>query len=169
MVSTGPSDLQLARLARRVIRHLAATKATLATAESCTGGWIGQCLTGVPGSSAVYLQGIISYANTAKQSLLGVPTMTLKRHGAVSEPVALAMARGALKTAGSSHAVSVTGIAGPAGGSREKPVGTVWVAVARKGPGRRIAATAQCHFFRGDREAVRRRAVAAALQGLLKA
>lgn len=103
---------------------------TLATAESCTGGLIGKYLTDIPGSSAHFLGGIISYANSAKVNLLGVPADILETHGAVSAPVAEAMARGAQEKLGADYAVSVTGIAGPGGGSEAKPVGTVWIGIA---------------------------------------
>jgi len=111
-------------------RLLTQRKLTLATAESCTGGMIGEMLTETSGSSVYYLGGVISYANSAKREMLGVSEEDLTNHGAVSREVAEAMARGARERFGSDLAVSVTGIAGPTGGSPEKPVGTVWIAVA---------------------------------------
>lgn len=105
----------------------------LATAESCTGGLIADRITDVPGSSAVFTHGFVTYANEAKRDVLGVPQEMLKEHGAVSEPVVKAMAEGALRVSGADLAVAVTGIAGPGGGTAEKPVGTVWLAWAAKG------------------------------------
>jgi len=161
-----PRDSALARLAARVGRRLRASKARIATAESCTGGFLAKCLTDLSGSSDYFDRGWVTYSNAAKQKLLGVSPSLLARHGAVSEPVALAMARGALKSAGATVAVSVTGIAGPTGATPGKPVGTVWIAWAcRKRGG--VRARAVHHHFRGDRDAVRRMTVAAALSGLL--
>lgn len=131
---------------------------TLATAESCTGGMIGTTLTSIPGSSDVYLGGIISYANSAKENLLGVSCETLSSHGAVSKETAEAMAKGAQKALGATLAVSVTGIAGPGGETREKPVGLVYFGVATENTvlhGKR--------HFSGNREIVRLKTVAAAL------
>lgn len=116
-----------------VIRNLSTAGLKLATAESCTGGLIANRLTDVPGSSAVFTHGFVTYANEAKRDLLGVPQELLDEHGAVSEPVARAMAEGALRLSGADIAVAVTGIAGPDGGTPEKPVGTVWLAWASKG------------------------------------
>ena len=104
----------------------------MATAESCTGGLIAHRLTNVPGASEVFTHGWITYANEAKASQLGVPMEMIAAHGAVSEEVARAMAEGALRESGADHAVSVTGIAGPTGGTEEKPVGTAWIALAEK-------------------------------------
>ncbi len=136
---------------------------TLATAESCTGGLIGGALTAIAGSSATVLGGFITYSNGMKQKVLGVPAEMLKEFGAVSEPVARAMAEGALRESGADIAVACTGIAGPGGGGPGKPVGLVHMAAARKG-------RATIHLrqvFPGDREAVRAGTVDAAL-GLVK-
>lgn len=134
-----------------------------ATAESCTGGLIGATLTSLPGSSAWFVGGAISYANHVKRDLLAVPETTLLRHGAVSRPVAEAMALGAVRCLSADLSVAVTGIAGPDGGSPDKPVGTVWLAWARAD--NRVFS--RCFLFRGDRALIRARAVRAALLGLL--
>jgi nicotinamide-nucleotide amidase len=116
-----------------VVRLARASGKTIATAESCTGGLVASRITNVPGSSAIFRYGWVTYANEAKTSELGVPPELLAAHGAVSEEVARAMAEGALLASGAEVAVSVTGIAGPDGGSSEKPVGFVWLALARRG------------------------------------
>ena len=136
---------------------------TLATAESCTGGWLGRELTALAGSSAWYSGGVISYSNSAKVCLLKVPEATLAEYGAVSEPVARAMVRGAQEALQADCSVSITGVAGPGGGSLEKPVGTVWIAWRLH-----EYEEARSFLFYGDREAVRLQAVEEALQGLLK-
>jgi nicotinamide-nucleotide amidase len=116
-----------------VVRLLTERGATLATAESCTGGLLADRITDVPGASAVFLQGFVCYSNASKTALLGVPSELLHAHGAVSQEVVRAMAEGALEKGGTTHALATTGIAGPGGGSDEKPVGTVWLALASKG------------------------------------
>jgi nicotinamide-nucleotide amidase len=113
-----------------VVHSLRSTKATLSTAESCTGGLLASRITNVPGASAVYLEGFVTYSNDSKVSLLGVPMELIREHGAVSEPVVRAMAEGALRKSGSTYALATTGIAGPDGGTLQKPVGTVWFAMA---------------------------------------
>jgi nicotinamide-nucleotide amidase len=113
-----------------LIKLLTAREETLALAESCTGGHIANRLTNVPGASAVLLAGLVTYSNAAKIKFLGVDAQTIERHGAVSEPVARQMAEGAKNQAGATYAISVTGIAGPSGGSAEKPVGTVFIGLA---------------------------------------
>ncbi|WP_298224965.1 CinA family protein [Acidocella sp.] len=131
---------------------------TLATAESCTGGLVAAALTAVPGSSAVFTNGLVTYANEAKAKLLGVPQATLAEHGAVSAQVAKAMAEGARRCTGTDAAISVTGIAGPGGGSPEKPIGTVWFGLATaKG------SFAEHQLFTGTRDEIRAKAVAYAL------
>lgn len=137
------------RVLEEVVVHLLAERGqTVATAESCTGGMIAGRLTDVSGASAVIGYGYVTYANEAKVRELGVPAELLMRHGAVSEPVALAMAEGCLEASGADHALAVTGIAGPTGGSEEKPVGTVYVALASRG------AETKCRrlFFPGARD-----------------
>lgn len=132
----------------------------LATAESCTGGLIAGCLTEIAGASAVLDRGLVVYDNRAKEELLGVPPALLARHGAVSEPVARAMAEGALRRTGCDLALAVTGIAGPGGGTAEKPVGLVHLAAAtRKSP-----TLHRREVFTGDRHTIRLAAVAAALR-----
>ncbi|MCB2101332.1 MAG: CinA family protein, partial [Rhodobacterales bacterium] len=121
-----PDDLT--DLARAVIAECLADGLTVATAESCTGGLIAACLTAVPGSSSVVDRGFVTYSNTAKTQMLDVPEALLVEHGAVSAPVARAMAEGALARSGASLAVAVTGIAGPGGGTETKPVGLVHIA-----------------------------------------
>ncbi len=130
-----------------VVRLLTERKQTLALAESCTGGFISNRITNVPGASAVFLNGIISYSNEAKQKLLGVRTETLSQSGAVSQPVAREMAEGARAGSKTDYALAVTGIAGPDGGTEGKPVGTVWIALATQSE-----TVAQHHIFRYDRE-----------------
>ncbi len=135
----------------------------LATAESCTGGLIAACLTHIPGSSDVVDRGFVTYSNAAKTDLLGVPTTLIEQHGAVSEPVVAAMAAGALSRSLADVIVAVTGVAGPGGGSAEKPVGLVWFGLAR----RNADVATESHVFPGDRGAVREATVAVAL-GLLR-
>lgn len=134
----------------------------LACAESCTGGWVAQTVTAVAGSSAWFDRGFVTYSNEAKQDMLGVPADVLAQYGAVSEETARAMAMGALTHSLAQVALSITGIAGPSGGTPEKPVGLVCFGWA-KGAG----AHTESVRFDGDREAVRRQAVVHALQGLL--
>jgi nicotinamide-nucleotide amidase len=141
----------------------------LATAESCTGGLIAAACTDLPGSSNWFERGFVTYSNAAKSELLGVSAEDLACHGAVSEPVARAMVRGAVAHSAAQVAVAVTGIAGPGGGSADKPVGTVWIAWALPGAtGSGLLVEAACHHFPGDRAAVRQATVHAALHGLVQ-
>lgn len=151
-------------IAEKVGRRLLEHGLTAVTAESCTGGWIGQAITAVPGSSAWFDRGFVTYTNGAKQDMLGVTDDTLARHGAVSGETVREMVAGALSRSRGDVAVAVSGIAGPSGGTPAKPVGTVWLAWGLKGH----EAYAECHVFAGDREAVRRQAVMRALEGLLE-
>jgi nicotinamide-nucleotide amidase len=137
------------------------------TAESCTGGWIAKALTDVAGSSQWFGEGFVTYSNEAKARSLKVSRSALERHGAVSKAVAIAMAEGALRRAGADLSVAVTGIAGPDGAVPGKPVGTVWFSWAER-RGARVHVTVERRNFRGDREAVRRKTVEAALRGLLR-
>ena len=149
--------------AKRLGGLLSASGRTLAVAESCTGGLIAGAITSIPGSSGYFPGGIVAYRNSAKTSLLDVPPSLIAAHGAVSREVALAMAEGGLSRFGADLAIAVTGVAGPGGGSRGKPVGTVWVAVvARDG-------VRQAHRFRfhGDRDAVRRETVRVSLDSAI--
>lgn len=165
---TRPSDATLHRNALRLARRLLAAGRSLATAESCTGGFLAKILTDLPGSSAWFERGFVTYSNLAKRQDLGVPAAILARHGAVSEAVVRAMAKGALRAARTDLAVAITGIAGPDGGLPGKPVGTVWIGWARR-TGRRVEIDARRFQFRGSRDAVRRQTVAAALEGLSQA
>lgn len=136
----------------------------LVTAESCTGGWVAQCLTAIAGSSAWFDRGFVTYSNEAKQEMLGVPPDMLAEHGAVSQPVAVAMAEGALRNSRADWAVAITGIAGPTGGSPQKPVGTVCFAWGCR-DGRIVTST---RHFPGSREVVRAQSVEHALSGLIE-
>jgi len=158
-----PDDAALAALVERLAAALTARGWLMATAESCTGGWIAKCCTDRAGSSDWFESGVVSYSNRAKQDLLGVSGATLARAGAVSREAALEMAEGVQRRTGTQAAVAVTGIAGPDGGSADKPVGTVWFGWAVAGR----SVEAERLVFAGDREAVRRQTVAHALQGLL--
>ena len=157
------SQEALEALAAEAGALLAANGQRLACAESCTGGWVAQCLTAIAGSSAWFERGFVTYSNEAKQEMLGMQASTLAMHGAVSEATARAMATGALGYSRADWALSITGIAGPGGGSPDKPVGTVCFAWA--GPdGRCDAETRQ---FDGDRRTIRAASVRHALEGLL--
>lgn len=156
------TDEQLNQLSADVGRLLLRRKATVTAAESCTGGWISKVLTDIAGSSAWFERGFVTYSNDAKQQLVGVSADALARWGAVSEQVVQEMAQGALQAAHAQFAVAVSGIAGPDGGTAEKPTGTVWFGFASDAG--RVVTRRQ--LFAGDREAVRRQATAYALQTL---
>lgn len=146
--------------AEALLARCRAARLRLATAESCTGGLIAAALTAIPGSSDVVDRGFVTYSNEAKTALVGVPEALIERHGAVSEPVARAMAEGALDRSLADLTVAVTGVAGPGGGTAEKPVGLVWFACARAGR----PTVSECHILPGDRTEIRRATVARALQ-----
>jgi len=156
-------DTELYALSATLGDYLKSRGLRLVTAESCTGGWIGQVVTATPGSSTWYEGGLIAYSNNAKEAMLGVAHPTLKRHGAVSEATVAEMVTGALAATHADVGVAVSGIAGPDGGSAEKPVGTICIAWGRTGD----QPIAQTLHFSGDRDAVRRQTVVAALQGLM--
>lgn len=157
-----PTDESLHALAQTLAEALTQRREMLVSAESCTGGWIAKVLTDLPGSSAWFECGVVAYSYEAKEALLGVNPHTLEQHGAVSEETAVEMVSGALARSGATIAVAVTGIAGPSGGTPEKPVGMVWIAWKRRGG----YAHAEVFRFDGDREAVRRQTVARALEGV---
>ncbi|BBL74771.1 CinA family protein [Methylomagnum ishizawai] len=159
------SDEDLYGLARQAGAALGAAGWMLATAESCTGGGVAECVTAVAGSSAWFDRGFVTYSNEAKMDMLGVDPETLREHGAVSEATVREMAEGAVRLSWANIAVAVSGIAGPGGGGPDKPVGLVWFAWACEGR----ETVARCERFEGDRRAVRAQAVAVALRGVLDA
>lgn len=154
----------LETLAGELGRRLLTQGQKLATAESCTGGWVAQCLTSMAGSSAWFDRGFVTYSNESKQEMLGVSPDTLNTHGAVSEATAIAMAQGALRHSHADWTLAITGIAGPAGGSDEKPVGTVCFAWASTDD----HLSCETRLFEGNREDVRAQSVIHALNGLLQ-
>jgi nicotinamide-nucleotide amidase len=156
-------DASLQALAAEVGQRLKAKGQKLAVAESCTGGWIAKALTDVAGSSAWFERGFITYSNEAKLAMLGVRQASLDAHGAVSETVVREMAEGAADWSLAQVAVAVSGVAGPDGGSPDKPVGTVWIGW-RWADGK---VTSQYFLFTGDRESIRRQTVLGALDGLI--
>jgi nicotinamide-nucleotide amidase len=158
------SNEELHQLASELGDKMLARGWMLATAESCTGGWAGQLITSIPGSSHWYERGFITYANAAKTEMLGVQPEILETHGAVSEETAVAMAAGALKHSHAQAALAISGIAGPGGGTPQKPVGLVCYGWALA-DGTRMSSTCRLD---GDREEIRSRAVAAALRGLIE-
>lgn len=157
------SDAELRVLATRLGDCLRLADQRLTLAESCTGGWLAKVITDIAGSSQWFDRGFVTYTNLSKQELLQVPATTLQIDGAVSAATVAAMARGALSHSAAQLSCAVSGIAGPGGGSAAKPVGLVWFAWALRDG----AVRTEQHLFSGDREAVRRQAVAQALQGLL--
>lgn len=166
MDSSGVTDCDLSRLAEQLGSRLRAAHWRIATAESCTAGWIAKALTDVPGSSQWFECGYVTYSNTAKMRDAGVTERTLAEHGAVSEATVREMALGTLARSGVQLALAVSGVAGPDGGTLEKPVGTVWFAAAVT---TRPAPVCEVRRFAGNREAVRRQSVKHALHLALEA
>jgi nicotinamide-nucleotide amidase len=156
------SDAEIEQLAQQLGKVLLQHGATITLAESCTGGGIAQAITAVPGSSQWFEYGFVTYANQAKQQLLGVEDQVLQQQGAVSQPVVEQMALGAIIASGADYAIAVSGIAGPDGGTAEKPVGTVWIywATPTKNHSKRFR-------FAGDRRSIREQAIKISLQELL--
>ena len=165
-MNTLPSDLQLAALSEQVAKILTASNLHLATAESCTGGWLAKLMTDLAGSSAWFECGFVTYSNASKQDMLAVSPSMIEKHGAVSEQTVEAMAQGALDNSHAQLSVAISGIAGPSGAMADKPVGTVWFAWADKRTEPAKISSESC-YFAGDREAVRRQAVAHAMEGIL--
>jgi nicotinamide-nucleotide amidase len=160
-----PEDPAIGELATKLVGELNRKNKAMATAESCTGGWIAKALTDVPGSSGCFGYGIVSYSNGAKESILGVRNRTLVEHGAVSEPVVREMAEGTLRLSGADISVAVSGVAGPDGGSDDKPVGTVWFAWSMRGP-KGIKTDTDLQRFEGNRESIRMQTVLHGLKGV---
>lgn len=164
MSTSVASDAELNDLAQTIATIFVQRGATLVTAESCTGGWIAKTLTDIAGSSAWFECGVVAYSYEAKEALLGVRPETLEQQGAVSRETVIEMVSGALARFGATVAVAVTGIAGPSGGTTDKPVGTVWIGWKRRGG----YAHAEVFHFDGGRDSVRRQTVSAALRGVQK-
>ena len=156
-------NARIAELAVLLGARLVEKNGRLSAAESCTGGWLSKAVTDIAGSSAWFDRGFVTYSNQAKQDMLGVPEAVLREYGAVSEACVLAMSDGALRHSLADVSVAISGIAGPGGATPDKPVGTVWLAWAKRDE----AARAQRFLFAGDREAVRAQAVIAGLEGIL--
>jgi len=154
-------------LIEKVSENLHKNKMSIVTAESCTGGWLAKQITDLAGSSAIFERGFITYSNQSKQEMLGVKLETLNTHGAVSEQVAKEMAQGALLKSQADIAISITGIAGPDGGSKDKPVGTVCFAWVKKNKNTESNNTkVKTHIFSGNRDSIRAQAVDNALKGI---
>jgi nicotinamide-nucleotide amidase len=158
------SDASLQQISLKLAELLIDKKLKLVTAESCTGGWVAKCCTDIPGSSTWFERGFVTYSNEAKQTDLGVAEATLLKTGAVSLATVEEMAFGALSRSNADISVAITGIAGPDGGSESKPVGTVWIGWGSKDK----TVQSICYHFEGNRESIRRQAVLAALEGVIK-
>jgi len=148
----------------KLVNQLVKRRMSVCTAESCTGGLIAKLFTDIDGSSNWFDCGYVSYSNDAKESMLGIKQSLIKKSGAVSQPVVAAMAEGAIKNSAAKIAIATSGIAGPDGGTKEKPVGMVWIAWA----GKNYDNESKCFFFDGDRESVRNQAAKAAISGCIK-
>ena len=155
----------IAALSEALVSELIEAGQSISVAESCTGGWISKALTDISGSSQCFAYGVVSYSNGAKESMLGVNPASLLQFGAVSEEVVGEMVAGVLNLSGADYAVAVSGIAGPDGGTEEKPVGTVWLGWAVRND-KKMSIDAEKHQLKGDREAVRTRTVILAMQGV---
>lgn len=158
------SDADLAQVVDDVSQTLLALNWSMTCAESCTGGWLAKSCTDLSGSSAWFERGFVTYSNASKQECLSVSKHTLEQYGAVSQQTAEAMALGAIQHSHADISVAITGIAGPDGGTKDKPVGTVWFAWSQKNG----LCESQCQHFQGDRENIRRQAVVFALKGIIK-
>ena len=157
------SDLELQSLTQNTAHYLLNKIWYLTCAESCTGGWVAKCCTDLAGSSAWFERGFVTYSNQAKQDCLRVKATTLEQFGAVSEQTAIEMAEGAIDASQANISLAITGIAGPDGGTKHNPVGSIWFAWALRSG----SVITKHHVFKGDRDAVRRQAVAMALQGVI--
>ena len=156
-------NIEHEQLVQTLAQRLTANAKMLSTAESCTGGWVAHCCTSVAGSSQWFERGFVTYSDEAKQDMLGVSNDCLENFGAVSKETAIAMAEGALLRSDTHCSVAITGIAGPDGGSDEKPVGSVWFAWGQVN----VQTVTAYHCFSGDRASIRSQAVSVALQGIL--
>jgi nicotinamide-nucleotide amidase len=159
------NDDTIEELSAALVSELLIAGKSVATAESCTGGWIAKSITDIAGSSGCFAYGIVSYSNGAKESILAVKPATLQQHGAVSEQTVTEMATACMNLSGAELTVAVSGIAGPDGGTDDKPLGTVWFGWAVRRGGE-VSTTAQVHKLKGDRRQVRLQSVIVALQGL---
>jgi nicotinamide-nucleotide amidase len=153
---------QLKKLTRKLAKTLTEHNLSIVTAESCTGGWLAKCFTDLAGSSAWFDRGFVTYSNASKQDMLGVSKASLEKYGAVSEQVAKEMAQGALKNSQADIAVAITGIAGPDGGTNDKPVGTVWIAWAKADN-----TFSQQFKFEGKREQIRYQSIIESINGII--
>jgi len=162
------SDKETTSIIEQLAELLIKNNKQLTVAESCTGGWVAKVLTDLAGSSTWFERGFVTYSNEAKREMLAVAESTLETYGAVSQETVIEMAQGALKNSRADYSLSISGIAGPEGGSTEKPVGLVWFAWAEKRDNTQKIISAKQKIFSGDREAVRQQAVDYALTELIE-